>query len=99
MGVVVGGIKEQTATLWERIKEVLEAVGAKLDDTWMYRRRYIVDRPDWFPYLEAEHKWWQEHAPDEAETFRPGVGLKGGLELNLPDQLIEVDCIAVTAKK
>ena len=98
VGVVVGGIKEQTVALWERVKESLEAAGAKFEDI-IYRRRFVVRRGDWWDYMETEHKWWQEHSPDLAENLRPGVGLKGGLELDLPDMLIQVDTIAVTGKK
>lgn len=96
--LVAGGIKEQTIATWNRIQEVLEGVGAKLENI-IHRRRFIVHRDDGFDFRATEAKWWQEHCPTLFETRRPGVALKGSLELDLPDMLIQVDTIAVTAKK
>ncbi len=97
MGVVVGGIKEQTVAVWERLKEVLEAAGATLEDI-IYIRRFLINREDWFDCREAEQKWFEEHCPDLLENPRPGTLLKG-IKLDLPDMLVEIDVIAATAKK
>ena len=97
VGVVVGGIKEQTVAVWERLKEVLEAAGATLEDI-IYIRRFLINREDWFDCREAEQKWFEEHCPDLLENPRPGTLLKG-IKLDLPDMLIEIDVIAATAKK
>lgn len=97
VGRVVGGIKEQTTAAWTRIKEILEETGAKLEDI-IFTRTYLVNRDDWWDYREAQQKFFQEHCPDLAKNPRPGTLLKG-VKLDLPDMLVEIEIVGVTAKK
>lgn len=96
-GKVVGGIKEQTVEAWTRIKEILEGLGAKLEDI-MFVRTYLVNRDDFWDMGEARRRFMEEHCPDLLENPRPGTLLKG-IKLDLPDMLIEIEVVAVTAKK
>ena len=96
MGKVVGGIKEQTVAAWTRIKEVLEETGARLEDI-VFCHKYLVNRDDWWSYREAEQRFFGENCPDLAENPRPGTLLKG-IKLDLPDMLVEIEVVAVTAR-
>ncbi len=97
VGRVVGGIKEQTKAAWTRIKEILDEVGAKLEDI-VFIHYYVVNRDDWWDAKEATREFWKEHCPDLAENPRLGTLLKG-VKLDLPDMLIEVEVVAVTGKE
>ena len=95
---VVGGIKDQTREAWMRIKEVLEELGAKLEDIYQIHY-FVVDREDWWDLWEETHRFWEEHCPDLNENPRCGVLLKGGIKLDLPDMLVEIEVAAAVAKK
>ncbi len=97
VGKVVGGIKEQTVAAWTRIEEVLEETGARLEDI-VFCHKYLVNRDDWWSYREAEQRFFKENCPDLAENPRPGTLLKG-IKLDLPDMLVEIEVVAVTARK
>ena len=97
VGVVLGGIKEQTRSAWTRIKEILEGVGARLEDI-VFIHYYLVNRDDWWDMWEATHDFFKEFCPDLAENPRASTLLKG-IKLDLPDMLIEIEVIAATPKK
>lgn len=97
VGIVVGGIKEQTVKIWEVLRDELEVSGAKLEDI-IYIRRFLVNKDDWWDFRDTERKWWKENCPDLLENPRPGTLLKG-ITLDLPKMLIEIDVVAATAKK
>ncbi len=97
VGKVLGGIKEQTVAAWTRIKEVLEISGAKLEDI-VFVHKYLVNRDDWWDYREAQQKFFEEHCPDLAENPRPGTLIKG-VKLDLPDMRVEIEVVAVIARK
>jgi len=97
VGKVVGGIKEQTIAAWTRIKEILDEVGAKLEDI-VFIRYYLANRDDSWDWWEAQQEFFKEHCPDLAENPRAATLLKD-IKLDLPDMLIEVEVVAVTKKK
>lgn len=97
VGVVVGGIKEQTKAVWMRIKEILEGLGASLEEI-VFIRYYLVNRDDWWDMSEATQGFFREYCPDLAENPRAATLLKG-IKLDLPDMLIEIEVVAATAKK
>lgn len=97
VGVVVGGIKEQTIGVWTRIKEILDEVGAKLEDI-VFITYYLVSRDDWWDMVEAETEFLEQHCPDLIENRRAATLLKG-VQLDLPDMLIEIEVVAATAKQ
>ena len=93
----MGGIKEQTRAIWMRIKEILEGVGARLEDI-VFIHYYLVNRDDWWDMWEATYDCFREFCPDLAENPRAATLLKG-IKLDLPDMLIEIEVIAATPKK
>ena len=95
---VVGGIREQTRACWMRIKEVLEEVGANLEDLYQINF-FLVDREDWFDMWDETHKFYSEYCPDIHENPRASVLIRGGIRLDLPDMLIEIEVAAAVAKK
>jgi enamine deaminase RidA (YjgF/YER057c/UK114 family) len=97
VGNVVGGIKEQTTACWMRIREILEGVGARLEDIY-WINFFIVDRDDKWDMLESTDEFFTRYAPDLKENPRAGVLLKG-IELDLPDMRIEIEVAAAIAKK
>ena len=97
VGKVVGGIKEQTVAAWTRIKEILDEVGARLEDI-VFIRYYLVNREDSWDWWEAQQEFFKKHCPDLAEHPRAGTLLKD-IKLDLPDMLIEIEAVAVTEKK
>lgn len=97
VGRCVGGIKEQTIAAWTRIKETLDGLGADLADIVVVNY-FLVNRDDSWDMLETTYAFFKGHAPDLYENMRAGVLLKG-IELALPDMLIEIQCIAVIPKK
>ncbi len=97
VGRVVGGIKEQTIAAWTRIKEILEETGANLEDI-MFVHTYMVNRNDYFDMVEARKQFFKEHCVDLMENPRPGTLLKG-IQLSLPDMLVEIEVMAVTGPK
>ena len=97
VGNVVGGIREQTAAVWSRIKEILEATGASLTDI-VFITYFLVDRNDWWDMWDAQRQFLEEHCPDLLENPRGGTLLKD-VHLDLPDMRIEIEVMAVTAKK
>lgn len=96
-GRVVGGIKEQTVATWTRVKEILEGLGAKLEDIFLIHY-FLVDRDDCWDMLEATQNFFAEHCPDLNEHPRAGVLLKG-IKLDLPNMLIEIEVAAATGKR
>ena len=94
---VVGGIKEQTRECWLRIKETLEELGAKLEDIYQIHF-FIVNRDDWWDMWEETRRFWEKYCPDLKENSRCGVLLKGGIRLDLPDMLIEIEVAAAVGK-
>jgi len=97
VGRVVGGIKEQTLAAWTRIKEILDGLGASLEDIFQIYY-YLVNRDDAWDMFEATESFFAEHCPDLNENPRAGVLLKG-IQLDLPDMLIEIEVAAATGKK
>ncbi len=97
VGKVVGGIKEQTIATWTRIKEILEGLGASLEDIFQVHY-FLVNRDDKWDMLEATEGFFEENCPDLVENQRTGVLLEG-IELDLPEMLIEIEVTAATAKK
>lgn len=97
VGVVAGGIKEQTRAAWTRIKEILEGLGASLEQI-VFIRYYLVNRDDWWDMWEATHDFFREYCPDLAENPRAATLLKD-IKLDLPDMLIEIEVMAATPKK
>ena len=96
VGIVVGGIKEQTTACWMRIKEVLEGLGARLEDIFQVRF-FLVNRDDSWDMFQATEEFFTEHCPDLSENPRAGVLLKG-IKLDLPDMLIEIEVTAAVGK-
>ena len=47
--------------------------------------------------LDESYEFFKRHAPDLNENMRAAVLLKG-IELDLPDMLIEIQCTAVIPK-
>ena len=97
VGKVVGGIKEQTTACWTRIKEILEARGARLEDIFQVYF-YLVNRDDNWDMFEATHSFYKKYCPDLLENPRAGVLLKG-IQLDLPGMLIEIEVAAAVGKK
>ena len=97
VGTVVGGIKEQTIACWTRIKEILDARGARMEDIFQVYF-YLVDRNDNWDMFEATESFFAEHCPDLLENPRAGVLLKG-IELDLPRMRIEIEVAAAVGKK
>ncbi len=97
VGKVVGGVREQTKEAWMRVKEILEEVGAKLEDI-IYVHHYLVNREDWWDMWQAEVEFFKEHCPDLVEHRRLGTLLKN-IQLDLPDMLVEIEVIAIVGKK
>ena len=97
VGVVVGGIKEQTRAVWMRIKEILEGLGASLENI-VFIHYYLVNRDDWWDMWETTHEFFREYCPDLAENPRAATLLKG-IKLDLPDMLIEIEVVAATPKR
>ena len=94
---LVGGIKEQTIETWTRIKEILEDLGANLEDIFQIHY-FLVDRNDHWDMFEATHGFFAEHCPDLIENPRAGVLLKG-IQLNIPGMLVEIEVAAAQRKK
>jgi enamine deaminase RidA (YjgF/YER057c/UK114 family) len=94
---VPGGVKAQTTACWARIKETLDELGADLADIVVVNY-FLVNRDDAFDMLETTYAFFKQHAPVLYESQRAGVLLKG-VELDLPDMLIEIQCVAVIPKK
>ena len=97
VGKVVGGIREQTIAVWTRIKEILDEVGAKLEDI-VFIHYYLVSRDDWWDMWHAQDEFFKEHCPELAENPRAATLLKG-IKLDLPDMRIEIEVVAVTTKE
>ena len=97
VGNVVGGIKEQTTACWTRIKEILEGLGARLEDIY-WINYFLVNRDDNWDLWEATEEFWAKHCPDLNENWRAGVLLKD-IKLDLPDMLIEIEVAAAVGKK
>ncbi len=97
VGKVVGGIKEQTIAVWTRIKEILEGLGANLEDIFQIHY-YVVNRYDRWDMFEATESFFAEHCPDLNENLRAGVLLQG-IQLSLPDMLVEIEVAAAIGKK
>lgn len=96
-GRLVGGIKEQTEACWMRIKEILEGLGAKMEDI-VHIRKYLVRRDDKWDHFEAQHNFFSKYCPDLIENRR-ATTLIEGVTLDLPDMLIEIEVVAVKPKK
>ena len=97
VGKVVGGVKEQTIAVWTRIKEILDEVGAELDDI-VYISYYLVSRDDWWDMWHAQAEFFKQHCPDLLENPRAATLLKE-VQLDLPDMRIEIQIVAATAKQ
>lgn len=97
IGKVVGGVREQTIAAWTRIKEILDEVEARLEDI-VFVHYYLVDRDDWWDMWQAQDEFFRKHCPDLAENPRAATLLKG-IKLDLPDMRIEIEAVAVVAKK
>ena len=95
--MVVGGIKEQTRAAWMRIKEILEGLGASLEDI-VFIHYFLVNRDDWWDMWEETHEFFRGYCPDLAENPRAATLLKG-IKLDLPDMLVEIEVMAATPKK
>ena len=96
VGKVVGGVGEQTVAVWTRIKEILDEVGARLEDI-VFVHYYLVDRDDWWDMWKAQDEFFRTHCPDLAENPRAATLLKG-IKLDLPDMRIEIEVVAIINK-
>ena len=81
----------------EAVKEILEGLGASLEDIFQIYY-YLVNREDTWDMWEATEKFWTAYCPDLGQNFRAGVFLKG-IQLDLPDMLIEIEVTAAKGKK
>ena len=97
VGRVVGGIKEQTIAAWTRIKEILEELGASLEDIFEIHY-YLVDRKDHWDMFEATSSFFAKYCPDLNENPRAGVLLKD-VQLNLPGMLSNCFNVAATSRR
>ncbi|MBI2854550.1 MAG: RidA family protein [Chloroflexi bacterium] len=97
VGKVVGGVKEQTTAAWTRIKEILESMGASLEDIF-HVDIFLVNREDWWDMWQAYHDFYVKNCPGLAEHPRAGVLLKYA-KLDLPDMLVEIEVIAAVPKR
>lgn len=97
LGKVVGGIREQTIAAWTNIKEILEGLGARLEDIFQIYF-YLVNRDDNWDMFKATEEFFSKHCPDLNENPRAGVLLKG-IQLDLPTMLIEIEVAAAVGKK
>lgn len=93
VGRVVGGIKEQTTATWTRISEILDQVGARLDDI-VFVHYYLVDRDDWWDMWKAQDEFFRAHCPDLADNPRAATLLKD-IKLDLRDMKIEIEVVAL----
>ncbi len=84
--VVRGDIVQQTNVIFEKIKTVLEAAGASLDDI-VATTDYIISTEKYRGTADVRRKYFKDRFP--AAT---GVVVKSLLR---PDALIEIDAIAV----
>ncbi|MBI2848530.1 MAG: RidA family protein [Chloroflexi bacterium] len=97
IGKVVGGIKEQGLAAYTRIKEVLEGLGARLEDV-AFRTTYLPHRDDWWDMFQTVREFTSKNCPDMTENFRAGTLMKE-VQLDLPDMRVQIDVLAVTGKK
>ncbi len=86
-GVTVTDIRAQTRAVIENIRDILEAVGASLDDL-VQVTCYLVDMADFAAYNETYAEYFTESGPT-----RTTVAVR---ELPHPDLLIEIQAIACT---
>jgi enamine deaminase RidA (YjgF/YER057c/UK114 family) len=98
VGKVVGpGVKEQTTACWTRIKETFDGLGVPMDSIF-FITYYIVNPDDYWDMHEATRAFWKEHCPDLLEHTRADTLIRG-VGLALRKMLIEIEVIAVTAKR
>ena len=90
-----GRIREQTTACWERIKETLDELNARLEDI-IFIHYFLVHRDDYWDLFDATNAFWMAHAPDLAENIRACTLLRG-VGLALPDMRIEIEVIAASA--
>jgi len=82
--IVAGGIAEQTAQVFENIKNVLEAAGSSLDQA-VKTTVYLKDMGDFAPMNEVYARYFPANSPARATVEAA----------RLPrDVRIEMDCIA-----
>ena len=82
--IVVGGIAEQTARVFENIKNVLEAAGSSLEQA-VKTTVYLKDMGDFAPMNEVYARYFTANPPARATVEAA----------RLPrDVRIEIDCIA-----
>ena len=94
---VEGGIKAQTLACWTRIKETLDGLGGDMADIVVVNY-YLVKPDDHWDMFEVTYDFFRKHSPDLYNNMRAGVLLKG-IQLDLPDMLIEIQCTALIPKK
>ena len=98
IGKVVGpGVREQTTAAWQRIKETLDGLGARLEDI-LFIRYFVVYRDDYWDMFDATRAFFKQHAPDLGEHPRVATLLRE-TPLALPAMRVEIEVIAATAKK
>ena len=84
--IVAGGIAEQTAQVFENIKNVLAAAGSSLDQA-VKTTVYLKDMGDFAPMNEVYARYFPANPPARATVEAA----------RLPrDVRIEIDCIATT---
>jgi len=97
VGRVVGpGVTEQTTAAWQRIKETLDGLGARLEDI-IFIRYFLVYRDDYWDMRNATNTFFREHAPDLADHPRAATLLRE-VGLALPTMRVEIEVVAATAK-
>ena len=90
--VFAGDVKSQTTRVLQNIEAILKAGGASIDDVLMLRV-YLTTRDDFAAMNEAYAEFMSTRTPSGVLPSRTTV-FTG---LPLPDMLVEIDALAVTA--
>ena len=88
----IGGIKEQTEVVLNRIKQRLEEAGTNLDNVVKFVW-YLADRSQIEMFYAARDLWLRENAPKlvRERSYASTLLIVG---LAKYDMLVEIDCIA-----
>jgi len=84
--VVPGGIREQTIRVMESVKAVLETAGSSMTDV-VKTNVYLTDMGNYAAMNEIFGKYFPDNPPARVTI---------GVQLPLPELLIEIDAIACT---
>lgn len=86
-----GDIKEQARTVFQRVKEALQASGASLDDVVKLNLFFASDGADVREEFHTAMAVWAEMSPRSA----PAMTAVRVYELSKPGLLVQADCVAV----